>query len=52
MILEVAKEEGFELDAGSMELMAILGDGSFRDALGTLQKVLNFAKSKKTRERT
>jgi len=50
MILEVAKQEGFELDAGSAELMAILGDGSFRDALGTLQKVLNFsvdAKGKK-----
>lgn len=50
MILEVAKKEGFELDAGSAELMAILGDGSFRDALGTLQKVLNFsvdAKGKK-----
>ncbi|MEK7059993.1 MAG: DNA polymerase III subunit gamma/tau [Patescibacteria group bacterium] len=50
MILEIAKKEGFELDAGSAELMAILGDGSFRDALGTLQKVLNFsvdAKGKK-----
>ena len=43
MVLDVAKKEGFELDAGSAELMAILGDGSFRDALGTLQKVLNFS---------
>jgi DNA polymerase-3 subunit gamma/tau len=43
MILDVAKKEGFELDAGSAELMAILGDGSFRDSLGTLQKVLNFS---------
>ncbi len=43
MILEVAKKEGFELDVGSAELMAILGDGSFRDSLGTLQKVLNFS---------
>lgn len=49
MILEVAKEEGFELDAGSAELIAILGDGSFRDALGTLQKVLNFSKTKKVK---
>src|SRR3989344_3999934 len=39
---EVAKKEGFELDAGSAELLAILADGSFRDALGELQKVLNF----------
>src|SRR3989344_290843 len=44
---EVAKKEGFELDAGSAELLAILADGSFRDALGELQKVLNFSKGKK-----
>ena len=47
MILDVAKKEGFELDKGSAELLALLGDGSFRDALGTLQKVLNFSKNKK-----
>ena len=47
MLLEVAKKEGFELDKSSAELLAILGDGSFRDALGTLQKVLNFSKNKK-----
>lgn len=49
MVLEVAKKEGFELDAGSAELIAILGDGSFRDALGTLQKILNFSKTKKVK---
>lgn len=51
MLLDVAKKEGFELDAGSAELLVILADGSFRDALGQLQKVLNFvggeAKGKK-----
>ena len=47
MITDVAKKEGFEIDSGSTELLAILGDGSFRDALGILQKVLNFSKSKK-----
>ncbi|HCY17810.1 MAG: hypothetical protein UR62_C0006G0006 [Candidatus Nomurabacteria bacterium GW2011_GWF2_35_12] len=47
MILEVSKKEGFELDNSTAELIAILGDGSFRDALGTLQKVLNFSKTKK-----
>lgn len=46
-ILEIAKTEGYELDNGSAELIAILGDGSFRDADGILQKVLNFSKSKK-----
>ncbi len=47
MLIDVAKEEGFELDGGSAELLAILADGSFRDALGELQKVVNFTKSKK-----
>jgi DNA polymerase-3 subunit gamma/tau len=47
MLIDVAKKEGFELDAGSAELLAILADGSFRDALGQLQKVLNFSKEKK-----
>jgi len=46
-ILDIAEKEGFQLDNGSAELMAILGDGSFRDAQGILQKVLNFAKTKK-----
>ncbi len=47
IILNIAKKEGYELDNGSAELIAVLGDGSFRDAEGILQKVLNFAKSKK-----
>jgi len=47
IILDVSKAEGYELDAGSAELLAILADGSFRDALGELQKVLNFSKGKK-----
>lgn len=47
LILSVAKKEGFELESGSAELIAMLGDGSYRDTLGTLQKVLNFSKSKK-----
>lgn len=49
MIKDVAKSEGYDLDAGSAELLAILADGSFRDALGELQKVLNFVgRDKKT----
>ncbi len=38
--LAVAKKEGYTLDAGSAELIALLGDGSFRDTLGILQKVI------------
>lgn len=49
MVLEVAKSEGYDLDAGSAELLAILADGSFRDLLGELQKVLNFSKGKKVK---
>jgi DNA polymerase-3 subunit gamma/tau len=47
LVLDIAKQEGYELDNGSAELIAILGDGSFRDAEGILQKVLNFSKGKK-----
>jgi DNA polymerase-3 subunit gamma/tau len=50
MILDISKKEGFELDNGSAELIAILGDGSYRDALGILQKVLNFSKAKKIKK--
>ena len=42
IILYVAKEEGYELDKSGAELLAILADGSFRDGLGELQKVINF----------
>lgn len=49
MLIDVAKKEGFELDAGSAELLSILADGSFRDGLGELQKVLNFSKGKKVK---
>jgi DNA polymerase-3 subunit gamma/tau len=43
----VSKKEGFEIGAGVAKLLAILADGSFRDGLGVLQKVLNFSKNKK-----
>jgi DNA polymerase-3 subunit gamma/tau len=36
----IAKKEGFALDPGAADLIALLGDGSFRDALGTLEKVI------------
>jgi len=50
-ILRVAKKEGAQLDAGAADLIALLGDGSFRDALGMLEKVLSTSKDKKlTRE--
>ena len=47
MLEEVAKKENITLEKSGAELLAILGDGSFRDALGILQKVLNFVKGSK-----
>jgi len=40
-VSDVAKKEGATLEPAAAELIALLGDGSFRDALGTLQKVLS-----------
>lgn len=37
---EVAKKEKFKLDKDAADLIAIAADGSFRDALGVLQKVI------------
>jgi DNA polymerase III subunit gamma/tau len=47
MITATAKEEGYTLDPSSADLVALLADGSFRDAQGTLQKVINSSKDKK-----
>ncbi len=41
MVMDLAKEEGVALDVSSADLVAILGDGSFRDTIGILQKVLS-----------
>lgn len=46
-VLDIAKQEDVTLEPASAELIALLGDGSFRDTLGTLQKVLGSTKSKK-----
>ena len=43
----VAKKEGYDLAPASSDLIALLGDGSFRDTLGTLQKVLYSSADKK-----
>src|SRR5258708_5612725 len=49
-LINVAKKEGYDLDKSGAELLAILGDGSFRDALGVLQKVLNFTSGSKNKK--
>ncbi len=42
-VVKVAKEEKVTLEKDAAELIAILAEGSFRDALGTLQKVLSYS---------
>ena len=46
-VLHAAKGEDFKLTADAAELIAIAADGSFRDALSILQKVLAVSKDKK-----
>jgi DNA polymerase-3 subunit gamma/tau len=49
--LAIAKKEGATLEPAAAELVALLGDGSFRDAHGILEKVLSSTSDKKiTRE--
>ncbi len=47
VIHKVTKQEGFVLEPASAELVALLGDGSFRDTLGILQKIIGSSKDKK-----
>lgn len=47
VVASVAKEEGFTLERSAAELVALLAEGSFRDALGILQKVLAVSSNKK-----
>ena len=47
MVAKVAGEEGVNLESASADLIAFLGDGSFRDAQGVLQKVLGSVSGKK-----
>ena len=42
-MLATAEEEGYELSPDAADLIALLADGSFRDAHGVLQKVLTVA---------
>lgn len=40
LIASVAKKEGYTLEAGVADLVAVLADGSYRDGLSVLEKVL------------
>lgn len=47
MVTQTAKAEGYSIDATGAELIALLGDGSFRDTQSALQKVISYSKDKK-----
>ncbi len=46
-VVRVAKKEGFEVEPSAGDLLALLGDGAFRDALGMLEKVIAASSDKK-----
>lgn len=51
MVQTVASKEGYTLEAGVADLVTLLADGSYRDALSVLEKVLAVGTDKKiTRE--
>lgn len=43
VVKRVSKTEGFKIETDAISLIAFLGDGSFRDTLGILQKIMSFA---------
>lgn len=47
VVLNIAKKEGFALDNAAADLIAMLGDGSFRDTQSVLQKIIGSSKDKK-----
>ena len=47
VIERVAKKEGYSLERSASELVALLAEGSFRDGLSILQKVLAVSDNKK-----
>lgn len=46
LVTRVAKKEGYTLGSGVADLVALLADGSYRDALSILEKVCSVSKDK------
>jgi len=46
-VADIAKREGYSLERSAAELVALLAEGSFRDSLSILQKVLAISDNKK-----
>lgn len=51
VVVSVCKKEGHTIEDSSAELISLLGEGSFRDTLGIVQKVLAFSKNKNIEEK-
>lgn len=47
MVLKTAQSEGVTIEPAAAELIALIGDGSFRDTHGTLQKVIHTSSDSK-----
>ncbi len=47
MVVAVGKKEGFTVEASAAELIALVGDGSFRDTHGILERVIAGVSGKK-----
>lgn len=53
MISGIVEKEGFTIDTESLEIIAFLGNGSFRDTQGVLQKLISYSADKNiTRDET
>lgn len=50
LVQDVAKKEGASIESAAALLVALVGDGSFRDTLGILQKVLTISGGAKLTE--
>lgn len=47
LVTTIAKKEGYALDGQAADLIALLADGSYRDSLSVLEKVLSSSTDKK-----
>lgn len=47
VISKTAKKEGYEIEEEASDVLALIGDGSFRDAHGALQKVISSVTTQK-----
>ncbi len=47
VVVNIGKKEGFTIEPAAAELIALLGDGSFRDTEVSLQKILSSSEVKK-----